>query len=240
MTEAATDAAPDVHDVRGSVPSVPTDKPSTETGGRRIRGLDADQRRLARRQALLDAGLELFATQGFPGTTIEQLCQQAYVGTKAFYEAFETRDDLYAALLAQITESTFDRLSSADLADEGADERSIARRLLTEFAHAFVDDVRVAKVTFGEGSAITPGAERQRRANRRTAALFVEDIWRRYQPELDAASHQVAIGLIGGLFDIIADWVLDRPGSDPDPADVDELVAGLLAFYFAVRHQHLA
>ena len=207
--------------------------PSSKPTGRTIRGLDAEQRRLQRRQALLDAGLELFAAQGFLGTTIEQLCQQAYVGTKAFYETFESRDDLYVALLAQIADGAFARLTELDTEAEH-DEATTAQVLLSGFAHAFVDDLRFAKVTFGEGSAITPLAERQRRTNRRTAATFVEAIWQRYDAEPDPRSHYVAIGLIGGLFDIIADWVLDR--TDATPADVEELVQRLVAFYAAVRH----
>lgn len=239
MTYALLNAAPDVADVRGSVAPMPSNRTAAEKAGRTIRGLDPEQRRLQRRQALLEAGLELFAAQGFVSTTIEQLCQQAYVGTKAFYETFDSRDDLYAALLAQITDGTFERLARVDQAEPGLDEQTTALRLLDNFAHAFVDDVRIAKVTFGEGSAITPVAERQRRANRRTAAAFVEDIWRRYQPEPEATSHYVAIGLIGGLFDIIADWVLDRPAANPDAAEVDELVGRLLALYSAVRSRHL-
>lgn len=215
---------------RGSLAPVPSSKPP----GRTIRGLDAEQRRLQRRQALLDAGLELFAAQGYLGTTIEQLCQQAYVGTKAFYETFESRDDLYVALLAQIADTAFAALGELDTAAE-RDEPATAQLLLAGFAHAFVDDLRVARVTFGEGSAITPLAERQRRANRRTAAAFVEAIWQRYDAAVDPRSHYVAIGLIGGLFDIIADWVVDRSAAAPDAADVEELVQRLVAFYAAVR-----
>lgn len=208
--------------------------PSSKPPGRTIRGLDAEQRRLQRRQSLLDAGLELFAAQGYLGTTIEQLCQQAYVGTKAFYETFESRDDLYVALLAQIADNAFARLGELDTAAD-RDEPETAQVLLAGFAHAFVDDLRFAKVTFGEGSAITPLAERQRRTNRRTAAAFVEAIWQRYDARAGERSHHVAIGLIGGLFDIIADWVLDRSDATPAPADVEELVQRLVAFYAAVR-----
>ena len=58
---------------------------------RTIRGLDAEERRAQRRAQLLDAALELFAANGYLNTSIEQLCQAAYVGTKAFYEVFDSR-----------------------------------------------------------------------------------------------------------------------------------------------------
>ncbi|TQL66317.1 TetR family transcriptional regulator [Nocardioides albertanoniae] len=215
----------------------PRNSTSGKTTGKQqrvIRGLDADQRREQRRQALLDAALELFAAQGFVNTSIEQLCQHAYVATKSFYESFDGRDDLYGTLLQQITDRAFARLAS--VVDEAPDEETSTRLLLAELAHTFVDDVRIAQVTFGQGSAITPAAERQRRENRRAAAAFVEDLWVGYGTVLTERYHGIVIGLIGGLFDIIADWVLDVPAAGPTPAMVEELITRLSDFYDAVRN----
>jgi len=206
----------------------------TETSAkspRVIRGLDAEQRRLQRREALLDAGLDLFSAQGFQRTSIEQLCQHAYVGTKAFYETFASRDDLYSALLSRVADTALGGL--AEFAEAHAGAADLEELVLEEFAHRFIDDVRVAKVTFGEGSAITPEAERQRRRNRRLAAAFVESLWQ--QSGADDIPDGVAIGLIGGLFDIIADWVLDLPDDGASPADVETVLARMKAFYAAVR-----
>lgn len=205
-------------------------------GSRRIRGLDAEQRRQQRRDALLEAGLDLFATHGFANTTIEQLCQHAYVGTKAFYETFASRDDLYAALLARIVDEVLGGLAESAASRPELGEEELTPGLLAEFAHAFVDDVRYAKVAFGEGSAITPDAERQRRRNRRAAAAFLQSLWERFGAAPTEAEHGVAIGVIGGLFDIIADWVLDLAADDPAPAEIDVLVSRLQNFYRAVRH----
>lgn len=71
-------------------------------GGRRIRGLDAEQRRAQRRDQLLTAAFDLFAQDGYVNTSIEQICQTAYVGNKAFYELFDSKEDCFLALLNQI------------------------------------------------------------------------------------------------------------------------------------------
>jgi len=209
---------------------------TTATGrpgaGRRIRGLDADQRRAQRRDQLLDAALELFAAQGYQNTSIEQICVAAYVGTKSFYEVFDSREGCYLALLQRISNQAF-AIMMATL-DEAPDrEEEATPVLIGAFAHALVDDRRVAKVTFGEGGAISPASERQRRANRRWAASFIEAIWQRYGHTDDGSAHDVAIGLIGGLFDILADWQID---ADPgDPTAVHVLVAKLIRFYDTVQ-----
>ncbi|WP_018658242.1 TetR/AcrR family transcriptional regulator [Actinomadura flavalba] len=200
---------------------------------RRIRGLDAEQRRAERRERLLDSALELFAGQGYPNTSIEQLCQHAYVGTKGFYEIFESREDCYLALLRRTTEHLKTRMTER-LATVTGDREDAEHALLSALAHALIDDPRIAAVTFGQGVAVSPAVERQRRENRRWAASFVEALWRSQGlAPAPPAARSAAIGLIGGLFDLIADWLLD---ADPaDPAATDALITALTAFYAAVR-----
>ena len=200
------------------------------TKGRTIRGLDAEQRREQRREQLIDAALELFASQGFVNTSIEQLCQQAFVGTKAFYEAFASKDELYAALLQRVVDRAMARVT-ADL-DLSRPEDELAPALLGDYVHALVDDLRVAKVTFGEGMAMTPIAERQRRANRRFIATFIEGLWRSFGDDADAANHDIAIGLVGGMLDIVADWLV-HDEAEREPVDV--LIQRITRFYGAVR-----
>ena len=72
---------------------------------RTIRGLDAEQRRAERREQLLDAALKLFAANGYLGTSIEQICSTAYIGTKSFYELFSSREECYLALLQRTSQA---------------------------------------------------------------------------------------------------------------------------------------
>src|SRR5262249_52489574 len=112
------------------------------------------------------------------------------------------------------------------------DEHEAARMLVSAFAHGLVDDPRLARVLFGRGSAVSPAVERQRRLNRRWAAGLIESVWRPYgvvaeTPGVDP--HRMAIGVIGGMFDLIADWLLDNdPG---DAAEVEALITDLTDFY---------
>ena len=62
------------------------------SAGRRVRGLDADQRRKQRRDQLLATTLDLLAAKGYQSVSIEQICQTAYVSTKSFYELFDSKD----------------------------------------------------------------------------------------------------------------------------------------------------
>jgi AcrR family transcriptional regulator len=210
---------------------------SEANAGRRIRGLDAGERREQRRVQLLDAALDLFAARGYAGTAIEQICQTAYVGTKSFYELFDSKEACYLALLGQLADGVMVRMRQA-LAAAPDDEATGTDDLIATFARALVDDPRVARVTFEVSGGISPAVEEQRRANRRWAAGFVQSVWSRYQVTADVPRNRrpqvasVAVGVVGGLFDLVADWLHD---TDPEHADVDALVADLSAFYCAAR-----
>jgi AcrR family transcriptional regulator len=214
-------------------------EPTPSGSGRRIRGLDAEQRRLQRRSQLLDAALDQFAAHGYHRTSIEQICRVAFVSTKSFYESFESREACYIALLQRSTEQIASAVA-AQFQDAPESEAEAERRIIGAFAHALVDDPRFARVTFGGAGGISPAVEAQRRTNRRWAAGFIQEIWSYYGATAAPAGEEsatdvqsVAIGTIGGLFDIVADWLQD---ADPtDTGAVDDLIERLTAFYCVVR-----
>lgn len=201
-------------------------------GGRRIRGLDAEQRRAQRREQLLAAAFELFARDGYARTAIEQICQTAYVGTKAFYELFDSKEDCYLALMLQSGDRIKDQVVQA-LAEATADEpeEQIMRRMVAAFTHALVDDPRVAVVGFRESWGISPAVEAQRKENRQWAANFIEAFWRSHQQADNNVDYRaLAVATVGGLFESVTDFInhADLPRS------VDDLISGMTAFVLAV------
>jgi AcrR family transcriptional regulator len=201
-------------------------------GMRTIRGLDAHQRREQRREQLLAAALELIARDGYANTSIEQICQTAYVGNKAFYELFDSKEDCYVALLSQLMDSTEQQVLEA-MQQSPADEHEMARRMVAAFAHAMIDDPRTALVTLRDVSGISPAVERQRRQNRRRAASVIEAFWRQHHHD-DGIDYQVlAIATLGGLLEVAADWLHESDTSQPLPAD--SLIDKLNAFVSVVQ-----
>ncbi|WP_280263291.1 TetR/AcrR family transcriptional regulator [Nocardia wallacei] len=66
-------------------------------------GRTAEERAGQRRARLLQAALELYGTQGFTATSIEQLCSAASISTRSFYEEMGSRENLLIALADHIT-----------------------------------------------------------------------------------------------------------------------------------------
>src|ERR1700759_5589519 len=65
-------------------------------------GRSAQERRDARRRALLDAGLELIGTQGWTQTSVRGVYQLAGVSPRFFYESFASLDELAVAVYDEI------------------------------------------------------------------------------------------------------------------------------------------
>lgn len=200
---------------------------------RRIRGLDADQRREQRREQLLTAAFELFARDGYANTSIEEICQTAYVGNKAFYDLFDSKEDCYVALLRQVSERIEDQVAQAMRESADVDEDELVRRLLSAFAHTLVDDPRVAMVTFGAAAGISPRVEAQRRENRRWAASFIESLWRRNHPGGAVDYHALAVATVGGLFETVTDFL--HESDPPRPRTFDDLICDLTTFMSVVE-----
>jgi AcrR family transcriptional regulator len=211
----------------GAVVELPDDRGSgflvgaqTAVGQRRIRGLDPRQRLDERRRLLLDAALELFGTRGYAATSVEQLCQAAYVSTRSFYELFGNKEACYLALHRQLEAAITERLAPAD--DSSAD---VVARMVAAFVHAMVDDIRVLRVTSIEGMCISPAVDQRRREARHQGAALVQATWARIGATPQASPRRLALGVIGAFFEIIIDWYLD-----PQPCDVATLIQDMTAF----------
>jgi len=140
------------------------------------------------------------------------------------------------ALLRRTSERLEERVVAA-AAQATGNERQEAPGLLATFVHALVDDPRITRVTFGMASGISESVERQRRTNRRWAAGFLVKLWDRYDgppaEEQRAVRHSAAIGLIGGMFDLISDWLLDADLTNQ--RQIEALIDDITTFYITVR-----
>jgi AcrR family transcriptional regulator len=85
------------------------DPSSSSEAGRVYGGESLASRTHRRRDQFLDAGLEVFGTTGYRQATVRQLCRQAQLTDRYFYESFDTLEDLLIA----VYEREFDRLAQA-------------------------------------------------------------------------------------------------------------------------------
>ncbi|MBW8706481.1 HTH-type transcriptional regulator RutR [Streptomyces sp. MBT84] len=167
-------------------------------------GLTAEERRSARRRRIMDSALELFATQGYPHTSIRSVLRHSGVQERYFTESFPSLDALMAAVLREIQEDEAVRCRRA--LDEGGTRRERARRMLDVLTHAVIDDPRKGRVKLIESLSAGPLAARERRRGLRHIASQVESLLLadRHDPRIDTTA--MAMAVVGGVNQILLNW----------------------------------
>lgn len=199
---------------------------------RRYGGKSAEERRAARREQLLDAGLAIWHEHGWAAVTMRGVCARASLTDRYFYESFRDRDDLLGALFDQVRDQTLAALLTAF--DTAADRTAGGqlREALQTIVTSLTEDPERAQVLFGDhaGSAVLE----QRR--RDTVALTTDLMVGLARPLLRADADEAALRLdtlfgLGGFVEIVLAW---RAGTLPlTPEDLvthfSELGAALAA-----------
>jgi AcrR family transcriptional regulator len=90
----------------------------TQQGSPRRR-LTAEQRR----EAILDAALEVFARRGYHGSSIDEIAQAAGVSKALIYEHFPSKRDLHISLLERHTQEIFVLLAESAATSDPGDVR---------------------------------------------------------------------------------------------------------------------
>ncbi|HEY2720045.1 MAG TPA: TetR/AcrR family transcriptional regulator [Solirubrobacteraceae bacterium] len=166
-------------------------------------GRSAQERKDARRRALLDAGLELIGTQGWTQTSVRGVYQLAGVSPRFFYESFESLDALAVAVYDEIvSEATANVIAAVSSA--GADRHDQAEAAIRAVVDGLREDPRKARVVFVEALGSEALARRRRQTLRELAGVI---------EALGAASYDVlppdpltkvtSALLAGGIFELL-------------------------------------
>ena len=199
---------------------------------RRYRGITASERRAQRRERLLQAGLQLFGTQGYANTSIRAVCVAASMNSRYFYESFSSREDLlysvYERIVTEIVSATTEASSKADTIEGQA--RAGVRAGWT----ILTDDRRKARIIALEVVGVSDRLERLRRDTRHALA----DLTARNAQSIAGGGMRFRLdpvlttrSLIGGVVEVLVDWI----NGDLD-ASADEIVEHFTKLFTAVTY----
>jgi len=186
---------------------------------RRYRGQDRIQRRAARRRRLLDVGLETFGTSEYTSSSIERLCSDAGVTIRSFYEEFDSREALLAAVYDEtaqlVQESVF-----PTMAYEGTDLAERVETMLRTFIHATLSDPRRGRVLCLTSMAVGEAMEERRRSMLHAFAAAVDREFGTLvevgTPVYLQQSYLVVCGLIGASNALVVEYLTASPPPGPD------------------------
>jgi AcrR family transcriptional regulator len=213
-------------------PMADSETPKNPARARRYRGVDAQARVAERRQKFLEAGLECFGTRGYHDVTVRELCGAAHLTERYFYESFQDREGLFAALY----ESLISRLRADILGAIAAgppEPETMARAALGVWFKGLKRDPRVARILLLEVLSVSRDMDRlAQRATLGFGELLQQVAFARTGRRAALDADLVATGLIGATIHIAMRWTL---AGFRQP--VAEVIDAALGFYQAiVRH----
>ena len=194
--------------------------------GRTYAGKAPGERRADRRARLLDAGLQVFGTMTWDEAGITLICATARVGTRAFYEEFDSRESLLLEVASGIVENGVQVLRLALHAEPQTLAEAIAVGL-NGFLGYVTSDPRRARVLYGA----VPCAELLA-GHRHDAARGLTGLFREQAPMLGISAraldnHLLALALTGAMSELMGFWVSQDP-TPPLEATIEELATLLL------------
>jgi AcrR family transcriptional regulator len=113
--------------------------------GRTFRGQSQEERVAQRRRQLLDAGLALFGSRGFHAVSVRDVCAEAKLTERYFYESFQNREALFIAVYGEGVERIRGAITAALSQIEGSAEGA-ARAVLYAYFNTLREEPLLARV----------------------------------------------------------------------------------------------
>ena len=125
-----------------------TETLSNDKKKRSFRGVSAEQRQAERQQKLLEAGLQCFGTHGFYKVTVREICAEAKLTERYFYESFKNTESLLVAVYQRLIHDMQNVIIMTVLNAEDKQPKALIRLGLTTFLRYVSTDPRIARVLF--------------------------------------------------------------------------------------------
>ncbi len=186
--------------------------PPQADAGRTYGGETLSDRQLRRREAFLDAGLLVFGSSGYRQATVRQLCKQAELTDRYFYESFASLEDLLVA----VYEREFSRLEQRLLAVLEATAQSqdpmagIRQGLDALFTMA--KDPGVARVCWMEVLGVSPRVDQVYKACVDRFGDIILQAARMHLPQwrpTTTESRLLGVGLVGAIVQTVTHWLMN-------------------------------
>jgi len=114
---------------------------------RQFKGMSLTERKLIRREKLIEAGIEAYGTHGFFSVTVKDICNEAKLTERYFYESFKKSEDLFQAIFLQLTENLQQTLMQG-IMQSAPDPKKMIHSGLTALFSLLKDDPRMARIIY--------------------------------------------------------------------------------------------
>lgn len=177
------------------------------------RGQSAAERAAARRERIVLAALRLFSAKPYADVTVADVCTDAKVAKRHFYEHFANREDLLLTLHRQRHEWLLAQVAAAAPA-RPADLGALLRPMMATLVRLLAEHPQAARVVYVNA----PRTQLPRRGELRAEAEVFGRLIRRAVPApADLLGYERALlALVAGVTEVVTDWLEKGAPGDPD------------------------
>lgn len=176
---------------------------------RPYRGVAADERVANRREALIDAALEVFDTEGWAALSARRVCEQAGLTRRYFYESFDDVDALIGAAFERIT-GEVSAAVLASIGDGAAPQSELVARAVSAGLDVLASPPSKGRFLAAAQSAGTSIAPYRARALDDLASI-VEAVLSTERKDVSRVGSQeariAALIVVGAVLSIIDSWL---------------------------------
>lgn len=121
-------------------------KPS-KTKERQFKGMSLSERKQARREKLIEAGIEAYGTHGFFAVTVKDICTEAKLTERYFYESFKKSDELFQTIFLKLIDQLQHNVTQA-IMQASTDPRKMIEAGLTALLTTLKDNPGMARIIY--------------------------------------------------------------------------------------------
>jgi len=189
---------------------------------RQYGGHSADERRLARRERLIEAAIRVYGEVGYRNATVKAVCEAAELTERYFYESFASSEALLMAAFETVSHRLIDCLDRIRAEHTGsADDRCHA--VLRTYFQALKDDPVGARLFVLEILRVGPAVDEVGAALLRE---FGELLSRTLASSASARGKKAELlraGVVGAVLEITKVWIRSGYAKSVDAVAADAL-----------------
>lgn len=114
---------------------------------RQFKGMSLTERKQARREKIIEAGIEAYGTHGFFSVTVKDICIEAKLTERYFYESFKKSENLFQTIFLQLIDKMQHTLMQS-IMQGSPDPLKMIESGLLGFFKMLHDDPRMARIIY--------------------------------------------------------------------------------------------
>lgn len=122
-------------------------KKPAKTKERQFKGMSLTERKQARREKLIEAGIEAYGTHGFFAVTVKDICNEAKLTERYFYESFKKSEELFQTIFLKLIDQLQHNVMQA-IMQASTDPKKMIEAGLTALLTTLKDNPPMARIIY--------------------------------------------------------------------------------------------